>query len=482
MNVQRAIYRFTRDLRIDDHAGLAIAAAIGEVVAVLVIDRPLEERLRSSPRRAAFFCSCVAALNAAIHERGGTLIVRRGSAASVLRRIARAVNATAVCWSASYDRAGCEADQHLASELEESGLQARIAHDAPAIPPEETSAARPSAGEGYRAFAPYYELWRECVPASHEIPLLLAFAHNDLQSEPFPVPAEFGSTMQCPAAGSAHAAGRLREFLEGPALQYAIAANVPADDRTSHLGADLSFGCIAARTVLREVRSRMDDPFLLVEERQSLRLFLRSLALRDFFLQLAWYHPLTSREPLQEKMRAFPISRSHPLLDAWRSGRTGYPIVDAGVRQLQETGWMHPRVRAIAASFLCFDLGVDWRIGMAEWNAHLIEDDPALAIGNWQWVAGVGADLAAYPRIYNPTKQAHRFDPKFVYARRWIAELAEIPAAAIGHSPAGSAQIDLPLFGTQRYPAPVLDHEKEAQAFLMRYRDFMQASDRPASR
>ncbi len=130
-------------------------------------------------------------------------------------------------------------------------------------------------------------------------------------------------------------------------------------------------------------------------------------------------------------MRGFAFARSHPALDAWRSGRTGFPLVDAGIRELRATGWMHPRLRAIAASFLCFDLGVDWRVGRDDWDRYLIEDAPALAVGNWQWIAGVGADLAAYPRIYNPLKQARRFDPAAQYVRRWIPELAGLPDAAI---------------------------------------------------
>ncbi len=142
-----------------------------------------------------------------------------------------------------------------------------------------------------------------------------------------------------------------------------------------------------------------------------MRLFLRALAHRDFFLQLSWFHPQTRNEPLQEKMRGFTSERSHPALDAWRAGTTGYPLVDAGIRQLHATGWMHPHVRAVAASWLCFDLGVDWRVGRDEWDRWLIEDDPALATGNWQWIAGVGADMAQYPRIYNPERQRRRYDP-----------------------------------------------------------------------
>jgi deoxyribodipyrimidine photo-lyase len=163
----------------------------------------------------------------------------------------------------------------------------------------------------------------------------------------------------------------------------------------------------------------------------SLRLYLRSLAHAGFFLQLAWYNEWLAGEPLQDKMRGFAFARTHRHLDAWRSSRTGYPLIDAGIRELRATGWMHPRVRAIAASFLCFDLGVDWRIGRDEWDHYLTEDEPVLAAGNGQWIAGVGADLAAYPRIYNPLKQARRFDPAATYVRRWLPELAGFPDAAI---------------------------------------------------
>lgn len=476
------IHRFSRDLRLDDHAALAAAASYGEVLPVLILDRALQTRISASPRRAAFYCGAVASLDAALRERGSRLIVRRGSAGPIVRQLARACGARTVTWSANLDRAGMQADQHLQSELEESGLRALAVADAPALAPEETTAARPSAGEGYRAFVPYHELWRELEPPSYELPLLLSFARTDLQSEPLPEAADFNASVPAGAAGAAQAAQSLQRFLHGPGLQYALALNVPADDRTSHLGADLSFGTIAARTVVRETRRRMDDPFLLAEERNSLKLFLRSLAMRDFFLQLSWYNPRTDREPLQEKMRDFPFARTHRALDAWRAGRTGYALIDAGIRQLHETGWMHPRVRSIAASFLCFDLGVDWRVGLEEWENHLIEDDPALAVGNWQWVAGVGADLAAYPRIYNPQKQARRFDPSGVYARRWIDELAHLPAGAVSVARGASAQIELPLYSGQPYPQPVVDHDRAAREFLAKYQQFMQASDRRANR
>jgi deoxyribodipyrimidine photo-lyase len=354
-------------------------------------------------------------------------------------------------------------------------LRAIVVADAPAIAPEETTAARPSAGDGYRSFVPYHDVWRQLDPASYEIPLLLSFARTELQSEPLPRPAHFGSDHPAADIGELQSLEKFEQFLSNAGLQYAFAMNVPADDRTSHLGADLSFGTIAARTIVRRTRKRIDDPFLLAEERNSLKLFLRSMALRDFFLQLSWYEPQTDRVTLQEKMRNFSFAKTHPAIGSWSSGRTGYPLVDAGIRQLHATGWMHPRVRSIAASFLCFDLGVDWRVGLADWDRYLVEDEPALATGNWQWIAGVGADLAAYPRIYNPSKQARRFDPQAAYVKRWIAELAHVPPGAIlSASPPSAVQIELPLFSANAYAQPVVDHERAARDFLLRYQQFVE--------
>jgi deoxyribodipyrimidine photo-lyase len=467
--VTRAVFAFSRDLRLSDHAGLAAAARHGEVVAVHVIDPVSAARLRRSPRRAAYYCAALGALDGALQARGSRLIVRRGNPGQALRALARATGAGVVGWSCGYDAKSIRRDRDLQSALEEAGLRALPVHDAPAVPPEE-SAAEHSRGDGYRAFVPYHARWRTLIPVADAG--TATFAAVEIPSEPLPVPEEFGSHAHVnEPAGEDAARAKLTAFLAGPALQYGVARNVPAGGETSRLAAALSFGTIAAREVVRAACERSADPFLLTEERTSLKLYLRSLAQRDFFLQLAWYNESLEEEPLQAKMRGFAFARAHRHLDAWRSGRTGYPLIDAGIRELRATGWMHPRVRAIAASFLCFDLGVDWRVGRDEWEHYLTEDDPALAAGNWQWIAGVGADLAAYPRIYNPLKQARRFDPAATYVRRWIPELAALPDAAIIDPGAGrqQRQMQLPLFGASSYPEPVVDHETAARAFLERY-------------
>jgi deoxyribodipyrimidine photo-lyase len=466
------VYRFTKDLRLDEHAGLAAAAARGSVLPLLVIDRSLEDRMQRSPRRAAFYCAAVRALAAELEEHGSRLVVRRGPPETIVPGYVRAAGASGAAWAASYDAAGMDRDRHLQSELEEAGLEAVVVHDAPAIAPEESAAEHSAPGLGYRAFAPYLRAWADLPIASHEHPLLLRFASSNDFGETLPSPQEFGALEDGASAGSAVARECFERFMREDAGQYAFAALVPSGDRTSRLSAHLSFGTISARFVAHAVRKRLEDPFALSEERLSLRLFLRALAHRDFFLQLSWFHPQTSQEPLQEKMRDFEFKRDHPALEAWRGGETGYPLVDAGIRQLHATGWMHPHVRAVAASWLCFDLAVDWRVGLEEWDRRLIEDDPALATGNWQWIAGVGADMAQYPRIYNPERQRRRYDPAGDYVRRWIPELRHVPLETwYGGSPE-SPQLGLPLYAFDSYPRPAVDHGAAARAFLRRYREF----------
>jgi deoxyribodipyrimidine photo-lyase len=467
------IYCFASDLRLDDHAGLAAAASQGIVIPLLVIDPAMAGRLTASPRRGAFFCAAVHALDGELRERGSSLIVRRGPIEKQLLDVALQSDAGGAAWSASYDRAGMQRDGELQSALEERGLGATIVHDRPAIAPEETAAMHTGQGPGYRAFAPYFDAWCALRPASYEQPLLLRFARPGIAAESLPQPREFGAGDSYSRAGSVQARRRFEEFLRERAPVYATQANVPVEDGTSQLSADLSFGTISARAVVRAVCDRLEDPFSISEQRLSLRAYLRALAHRDFFLQLSWFNPQTNDEPLQSKMRDFGFARTHPGLDAWRAGRTGFPLVDAGIRQLHETGWMHPHVRAVAASVLCFDLGVDWRVGRDEWDRWLIEDDSALATGNWQWIAGVGADMAQYPRIYNPERQRRRYDPSGAYVRRWVKELAHVPVEAWYGRTLQSPQLSLELFDHATYPAAVVDHASTARAFLRRYSEFV---------
>jgi deoxyribodipyrimidine photo-lyase len=400
-------------------------------------------------------------------------VFRRGPLVATALRLARDCDAASVVLALAYDAATLARQRALQSALEEAGLRATLVHDAPAVSPEETAAARSDgAGRGYRSFAPYFAAWS----AQPRTPLATrpTFAPHAVAGESLPEPAEFGqvsgvvgSPANVPSEDGALAA--LDAYLAGPVFAYASARMIPGGEPTARLSASLGLGTIAARTVLARIDARARDPFLLAEERFALRALTRALAQRDFFLQLAWFFEASPDAPLQERMRRFPFAASHRALAAWTHGRTGFPLVDAGVRQLRTTGWMHPRVRLVAASFLCFDLGVDWRVGRDLWERELEEDDYALATGNWQWIAGVGADLAQFPRIYNPGKQARALDPSGSYVRRYVAELANVPEHQLFGGRAERPQMSLPLYDDAKYPEPMLDHDVEARAFLRRY-------------
>jgi len=468
----RSVFLFGRDLRLEDHAGLAEASRFGVVVPVLVVDPPTVTALARNHRRAAYYSDAVAHLAESLAARGTRLVVRRGPVARTARTLARELDAQTIVWSASYDARAVARERDLQSSLEEAGLRARAVHDAPSVAPDEIAAARAQDdGRGYRSFGPFLAAWSELARTPFADRTVFVPA-NELASEPLPGRAEFGARDEA-ATGGRDASASLDAYLSGPALEYPAARNVPAGAPTARLSAALSFGTISARTVLARIDARMRDPFLLVEERASVRALATALARRDFFLQLAWFFEDQPDEALQPRMRGFPVARDHPALAAWRGGRTGFPLVDAGMRQLTATGWMHPRVRAIVASFLCFDLGVDWRVGRDAWDAYLEEDDPALASGNWQWIAGVGADLAQVPRIYNPAKQLRRFDPAGRYVRRYVGELSNMPDADLfGTAASPDGQMRLPLFGAGAYPRPVVVHEEAASAFLRRYAAF----------
>jgi deoxyribodipyrimidine photo-lyase len=374
----RCLFLFGRDLRLHDHAGLAAAARIGEVVPACVQSPASIAHLERSPRRAAFYRGALASLANDLAARGTRLTVRSGARVATTLRLVREAKADAVVWSASYDAAGVADDRALQSALEEAGVRATIVHDALAVPPDDTAAARSEdGGRGYRALAPYVTAWL-ALPRD-PIATHVTFAAHDLATEEITEPASYGGQE---LASEMATLARCEDFISGAILQYPFARNVPGSGETSRLSAALSFGLISARTILARIDERARDPFLLAEERLALKTFVRSLARRDFFLQLAWFFEEHADDALQPRMRAFPFAKDHPAVAAWREGRTGYPLVDAGMRQLRATGWMHPRVRSIAASFLCFDLGVDWRVGRDAWDRELVEDEPALGSGS----------------------------------------------------------------------------------------------------
>ncbi len=407
-------------------------------------------------------------------------MVRRGPLVATVLALARDAGATDVTLTARYDAASVAVDCDLRAELERAGLRVAIVHDAPAAAPTDDAVRRFDAdGRGYRAFAPYATAW--AMARKDVVTERVTFAAHALRGDGLPEapPSEMPDGAG-ESADPVRALAAFERYLAGPILDYSSAATIPAGAPTGRVSAGLSFGVLSARTLLARIDVRARDRFLLTEEKVALAAFARALVRRDFFLQLAWYFEDEPDVPLQEHMRAFVFARDHRALEAWRRGETGYPLVDAGIRQARTTGWMHPRVRAVAASFCCFDLGVDWRIGRDTWDAWLVEDDGALATGNWQWIAGVGADLAQVPRIYNPRKQLRALDPRGIYTRRYVSELAHASdAELLGNATSQvQPQLALALYGEGRYVEPVVDHDRAARAYLARYAEHVAAMRR----
>ncbi|MDQ6766856.1 MAG: FAD-binding domain-containing protein, partial [Candidatus Eremiobacteraeota bacterium] len=266
----------------------------------------------------------------------------------------------------------------------------------------------------------------------------------------------------------------LARFVTARAGDYGVNAEYPGQTATSQLAGYLRFGLVSPRATYHAVREKMARSWTLAEERLSMEAFLRRLALRDFYSHLGYYEPDLFDEPLQEKMRDFPWSHDPESIGLWQSGRTGYPLVDAAMRQLVAEGHVHQRAAVVAASFCSADLGLDWRIGRDVFMRELIEADEALCVGNWQRIAGIGSDQAAYPRIYNPIRQAQLFDSQATYVRRYCKELAKLPTrAALAPWEIGTQQqIELGFFTPQQYPARVVDHETAARTFLAKYQAY----------
>ncbi|NNM93211.1 MAG: hypothetical protein HKL92_07705 [Candidatus Eremiobacteraeota bacterium] len=450
---------FDRDLRLSDRALFAAIEPGTQLVPLLVLDRRRIERIARNPRRAAYFCAAVAALDTELRLRGSQVLVRRGTLDATIRSVARATGARVVAWSKRYDPAGAREDLRLQAIVEELGLRALAVHEAVAVDPERT--AIDDEDTGFRSFNAFYRRWR--APESLRAPIDAAahFAPSVLPSEPLPLPEEFGTSRATRAVGERVARAELERFVSDHLVEYARAMRTPSLP-TSGLGIPLSFGLLSGRDVVRSVCKRLEDPFLLAEERAGIERFLRAMARRDFLL----FAGSESASQPEERLFVRESREFATLLEA----RTGFPLVDAGMRELLATGTMHPAVRAVVASFCCFDLGLDWRVGMEAWEGLLTEDEPALAIGNWRWSAGLRVDMH-FPRIIDPQRQFLRGDPQARYVRRWIPELALLSDARQLHA-WHDRQLALDLFEIERYPRPMLDHRERAIAFLARYAEW----------
>jgi deoxyribodipyrimidine photo-lyase len=442
--VSASLHWFTTDLRLDDNP--ALAAADGPVAGVFVLIPRVLARHAGAPRRLAFLHATLQALDASLRACGSRLLVVEGEPDVALPPLAARLGARRVTHALNHEPAARAREAAVARALGRDGVAVH-ATEAGLVQP--AGSVRTAAGGAYRVYSAFARTWATLpVPAAARRPprfLPAASLHGIGRGLPAPDPA-----IALPPAGEDAARRRLADFLRRQVRDYPEARDVPARDATSRLSPYLRWGAPGAAEAVRRARAvAARDP----ARAAGVRVWVRELAWRDFFAHLLDAEPAILRTPLHPLRIRW--RRDERALRRWREGTTGIPLVDAGMRELRATGFLHNRVRMIVASFLTRHLLLDWRLGEAHFMAELLDAQLAQNDGNWQWVAGTGADAQPFHRIFSPTRQGERFDPDGAYVRRWVPELARVPARAI-HAPWTLAQ------GERRalcpdYPPPVVD-------------------------
>jgi deoxyribodipyrimidine photo-lyase len=468
---------FRDDLRLSDHAALQAAARHGQsLICLYVLDDT--QRPHSRPPAGAsrwWLANSLRSLDASLKTLGQDLILRKGNAAALIPQIARETDASAVFWI------DCEvpADAALARDVAEAlcriGIESHISRSDLLAKPQSI---RNKEGRGLRVFTPF---WKRVLslgedpprplPAPKKFPPRFPVASEDLDDwnrEPkHPDWAEGFRDKWSP--GEAGAQQRLHDFLDGAIKGYATKRDRPDGDHTSGLSPHLRFGEISPRQVFHAARFAAERNSSLSRDVEK---FLTELGWREFCRHLLFDNPDLHERNLQSSFDQFPWRRGANALHAWQRGLTGYPIVDAGMRELWRSGVMHNRVRMVVASFLIKHLLLDWRDGEKWFWDTLVDADPGSNPANWQWVAGSGADAAPYFRVFNPILQGEKFDPNGVYVSRWVPELAKLPPDLI-HRPWEATPIELASAGItlgKTYPEPIVDHKAARERALAAYR------------
>jgi deoxyribodipyrimidine photo-lyase len=436
---------FRRDLRLADHPALAEAARRGPVLPLFVVD-PAFDRA-GAPRR-AFLDACLRSLDA---EMGGALVLRHGDPVAVVPALAEEVGAAAVVASADFGPYGTRRDAAVAARLTEQGRRLDVVGSPYAVPP---GTVRKADGTAYAVFTPFWRAWQAAGwgPAL-PVPEVAWHGAPHVPCDGYPAAPDPGCTL--PPAGERAAHDRLDAFLASAIDDYADRRDQPGVEGTSRLSPYLRWGCLHPRQVLARLGSGRGH-----------EAFARELCWREFYADVLHHRPETAWRNLQPKMDALPVdtgAAARERFARWAAGQTGYPIVDAGMRELAATGWMHNRVRMIVASFLVKDLHVPWQWGARHFLDHLVDGDLASNNHGWQWTAGTGTDAAPYFRVFNPVSQGQRFDADSTYIRRWVPELAHVAGSDV-HAPWQSRR-GTPL----GYPPPMVDHAVERAEALRRY-------------
>jgi deoxyribodipyrimidine photo-lyase len=436
---------FRRDLRLADNPAFCQAVSrFDEVVPLFIWDPNLIKA--SGANRLFFLAGCVEELGKSL---GGKLVVRSGDPSTTVAATAAEAGASAVFVSTDYGPYGIRRDQGVRDRLDEQ-VDFLAVGSSYAVEP---GALFNKQGRPFRLFSGYLRAWQSHpraapVPVPGKSRVTRAALYNTRQPPPPAV------TASLPAPGEAAAVRHLDAFLKSAAARYSAQRDRVDLEGTSRLSPYLRFGCLHPRQILARLDERVNSHSRLVSE----------LCWRDFFADVLFHQPATAHQPYRPEWRTFEVDagpEADHRFQAWARGQTGYPIVDAAMRQLQAEGWVHNRARMIVASFLVKDLHIDWRRGARWFMENLVDGDLASNQLNWQWVAGSGTDAAPFFRVFNPITQGKKFDPDGNYVKRWVPELRPLPVGEI-HEPWSHGD-------ATPYPRPIVDHATERREALARY-------------
>lgn len=456
---------FRQDLRLADNPALHAALRLGGAAVPVFIHAP-EEESPWMPGGASnwWLHQSLSALEGSLRAIGSRLTIRRGPTVETLHALIQETGATAVFWNRRYEPAVIASDAEVKESLRSHGIKAESFNGALLHEP---WMIRNKSDRPFQVFTPF---WKNClaepdpdgplsapklIPSPAKWPKSLALEKLELE----PKINWTGGFRAAWQPGETGAAVNLRKFLTHAFADYAEMRDQPALTGTSRLSPHLHFGEISPRQVWHGLRALAEKRGWATAKWRGSQ-FLTELGWREFAHHLLFHFPRTPDEPLRPEFRNFPWQDNAAALKAWQRGRTGFPIVDAGMRELWATGWMHNRVRMIAASFLVKDLLLPWQAGARWFWDTLVDADLANNSLGWQWSAGCGADAAPYFRVFNPTSQSEKFDPNGDYIRRWCPELSRLPAQCI-HQPQSAPPEILRAAGVElghEYPKPIVDH------------------------
>lgn len=451
--MKRAIHWFRRDLRVTDNIALAAAAREAEeIVCVYVLSTWRGVHRWTGPMRQQFLCGCLASLAANLRALGGELLLREGDPVEALLTLAQETQAEAIFYNRDPDPHGRKVEQRLhaaADRLAVRGFKDAVLHEAGEV--------LTSAGEPFRVFTPYSRAWWKLPKPAPGGKLTRLRSPRGFPTLPLPTLERWelqpeGTILE---PGERAARQRLDAFLKKGLASYASLRDDLGASATSRLSQDLRFGLLSIREVFQRCEEAGQG-----SARASAQKFLSELIWREFYMAILGHYPEVLDLEFNPRYRGMPWPGRLSDFERWKNGETGFPIVDAAMRQLNATGFMHNRARMITAMFLTKDLHLDWRLGESYFLQKLVDGEIASNNGGWQWSAGTGADAAPYFRIQNPWTQTARHDPQGTYIKTWVPELRDLaPSAFLAPPPPGQAL-------ARGYPPPMVDHAVERDRTL----------------